>query len=60
MKIETMQEAGSGYWGVMYNGMLDTDTLGYASEQGAENRARADNPGERIITTDDPEHYSNS
>ena len=60
MKIETVQMAGSGYWGVQYDGMLDTDTLGYATEQGAENRAHADNPGEEVITTDHPAHYSNA
>lgn len=59
MKIETMQEAGSQKWGVMIDGLLDTRTLGYATEQGAENRAKADFPNEEIITTEDSRHYSN-
>lgn len=58
-RIETMQDAASQKWGVMVNGMLDCSTLGYATEQGAENRAIADHPGAEIITTESPLHYSN-
>ena len=58
MKIETVQLAGSGYWAVQYDGMIDTDTIGYATEQGAFTRAQTDNPGAVIIDSDSPEHYS--
>ena len=59
-KIETVQLAGSGYWAVMYDGLVDTDTAGYASEQGAEARAYRDNGMDAdVITSDDPRHYSN-
>jgi hypothetical protein len=57
-RIETMQDAGSQKWGVMVDGMLDTDSLGYATEDGATNYALAKYPHRRVITTQSPHHYS--
>ena len=57
MKIETMQDAGSHKWGYMRDGLLCD--LGFATEQGAERAARAAFPDERVITTEDDDHYSN-
>lgn len=59
MKIETIQFAGYGYWGILVNGMADTESCFFKTEREAIEWAKEIYPGHKIVTTSDPEHYSN-
>lgn len=59
MKIETVLLAGQNLWGIMEEGYL-TDAILRKTEEGAAFAARLYYQGHKVLTTKDPEHYSNT
>lgn len=59
MKIETGQVHFLLRWSIFVDGLLDCDIPLSSSEEEAVKLAKKEYPGQRIITTEDEDHYYN-
>ncbi len=60
MKVETFKCATGSGWGILVDGMMDTDIRYYATERAAFWNGSEAYPDEKVLTTADPAHYANT